>query len=130
MLTHLFVYGTLLSKSNNEFAKYLKSNSLLVNEATCQGQLYRISWYPGMILSTNPNDVVFGQLLEIIGDTEDVFGKLDDYEGMDQTNKEQNEYRREIINVQCKNQTYKSWAYLYAKPLDSFERITNGRFDF
>jgi len=62
----LFVYGTLMRGFDHPMARLLSRNADFLGEARCRGRLYRmehhrIKYYPGLVLSDDPADVVFGE---------------------------------------------------------------------
>ncbi|WP_052825942.1 gamma-glutamylcyclotransferase family protein [Neotamlana nanhaiensis] len=81
----LFVYGTLLQNANNTMSKFLIANSTPLGKAYCNGKLYKISWFPGAVLSDKASDKIYGTLVKL-EDAERVFKQLDDYEGYDSNN--------------------------------------------
>jgi gamma-glutamylcyclotransferase (GGCT)/AIG2-like uncharacterized protein YtfP len=61
----LFVYGTLMRGFDHPMAKLLSRSADFVGQAQCRGRLYRIKHYPGLLLSDDPADVVFGELYRL-----------------------------------------------------------------
>ena len=51
---HLFVYGTLMRGFDHPMARLLSRSADFIGEARCQGRLYRIKHYPGLVLSGDP----------------------------------------------------------------------------
>ena len=74
MSAHVFVYGTLRRGGSNEFrmedADYLAP-------ASVRGRLYRVAWYPALILDSSAQPVI-GDLWSI---PESLLEPLDAYEG-------------------------------------------------
>ena len=56
----LFVYGTLMRGFDHPMAQLLSRSAEFIAEARCQGRLYLVKHYPGMVLSADPADLVFG----------------------------------------------------------------------
>src|ERR1700709_831379 len=80
MQDHLFVYGTLMRGFDHPMAKLLSRSAEFCGEARCQGRLYLVKHYPGLVLSDDPADVAFGELYR--RRTRDAsFAPLDEYEG-------------------------------------------------
>ena len=76
----LFVYGTLMRGFDHPMAKLLSRSADFLGPARCQGRLYLVKHYPGLVLSDDPADVVFGELFRLrTPDTS--FATLDEYEG-------------------------------------------------
>jgi gamma-glutamylcyclotransferase (GGCT)/AIG2-like uncharacterized protein YtfP len=61
----LFVYGTLMRGFDHPMAQLLSRSAEFLGEARCQGRLYLIKHYPGLVLSGDPADVVFGELYRL-----------------------------------------------------------------
>ena len=57
----LFVYGSLTTAAPHPMGERLRAEASLIGPATILGRLYKISWYPAMVASTDPNDVVHGE---------------------------------------------------------------------
>ena len=124
----LFVYGTLQSGTNNEFARFLFSNSEVVGRGYFHGELYRVSWYPGAIQTDDPSKKVYGQLLRMTSNPKKVLAELDDYEGISDRYEPPHEYQRKVVDIHLGEKTLKSWVYLYTFPVDDLEHIESGKF--
>ena len=61
----LFVYGTLMRGFDHPMAKLLSRSADFIGEAQCRGRLYLVKHYPGLVLSDEPDDVVFGELYRL-----------------------------------------------------------------
>src|SRR5260370_9130441 len=66
----LFVYGTLMRGFDHPMARLLSRSADFLGEARCRGRLYRlkhyrIKYYPGLVLSDDPADIVFGELYRL-----------------------------------------------------------------
>ena len=61
----LFVYGTLMRGFDHPMARLLSANADFLGEARCRGRLYLVKHYPGLVLSDDPADVVFGELYRL-----------------------------------------------------------------
>ena len=61
----LFVYGTLMRGFDHPMAQLLSRSADFIGEARCQGRLYLVKHYPGLVLSDHPADVVFGELYRL-----------------------------------------------------------------
>ncbi|MFD0895992.1 gamma-glutamylcyclotransferase [Luteolibacter ambystomatis] len=75
----VFVYGTLRSGGSNH---HRMAGAVLVAPASVRGRLYRIDWYPGVVLDAE-SDAVVGEVYDVDGS---MLAALDEYEG--------SEYRR------------------------------------
>ncbi|REL24055.1 gamma-glutamylcyclotransferase [Rhodohalobacter sp. SW132] len=127
MNTHLlFVYGTLRSDSSVNRADLLGGNSVFIGRGFVQGRLYDLGWYPGLVLSDNPEEQVCGEIYRMT-EPAVVLAGLDEYEGCSTRYPEPHEYRRKEISA--KRQDGKSenvWAYIYNHPTADKKRITGG----
>ena len=61
----LFVYGTLMRGFDHPMAQLLSRSADFIGEAHCRGRLYLIKHYPGLVLSDDPADIVFGELYRL-----------------------------------------------------------------
>jgi gamma-glutamylcyclotransferase (GGCT)/AIG2-like uncharacterized protein YtfP len=77
---YLFVYGSLRPGASNAHARALARQARLVGKGKVQGRLYRVNWYPGMVLSTSPQDTVCGEVYQL-RDPDALLALLDEYEG-------------------------------------------------
>ena len=93
MNAHLFVYGSLMSTARHRMGERLRAEARLIGPATMQGRLYRVSWYPGVSESTDPEQRVHGELYAL--DTPShALAWLDAYEGVAPGSRESGEYTR------------------------------------
>ena len=125
---YLFVYGTLQQELDNEMSKFLIQHSETTGNGFVFGKLYRISWFPGMVLSNDKTDKVFGSIFKL-NDYQKVFGVLDGYEGFDKHNPKSSLFiRTKTIAYLENNKAIKTWVYLYNRTIDNEEQIYSGRF--
>ncbi|CAD5276533.1 MULTISPECIES: gamma-glutamylcyclotransferase [unclassified Imperialibacter] len=122
----IFVYGTLMSGFEGPCAVFLRKNASLLGEASCSGYLYRVSWYPGLVLS--PEALAFGELYKIKESSEVTFwATLDEYEGVDPMLLVGDEYIRQQIDVRMDSKMLTAWTYLFTGPKKG-KPIAGGRF--
>ena len=109
----LFVYGTLRSGGSNHFR--LRDPRVL-GTGTVRGWLYRVDWYPALILDP-AGDPVIGDLIEIPAEN---LASLDAYEG--------GEYRRVRAAVTAANgaEPHHAWLWEYVDAVDESRRIAGG----
>jgi gamma-glutamylcyclotransferase (GGCT)/AIG2-like uncharacterized protein YtfP len=124
---HLFVYGTLMRGFDHPMAKLLSRSAEFCGEACCQGRLYLVKHYPGLVLSDDASDVVFGELFRLrTPDTS--FATLDEYEGCG-PGVASPQYIRQVLPVAREDGTVsQAWTYVYNRPVAKLKRITSGRF--
>jgi gamma-glutamylcyclotransferase (GGCT)/AIG2-like uncharacterized protein YtfP len=127
MQDHLFVYGTLMRGFDHPMAKLLSRSAEFIGEARCQGRLYMVKHYPGLVLSDEPGDVVFGELVRL-QTPEASLVTLDDYEGCG-PGVASPQYLRQLLPVTLDDGTInEAWTYVYNRPVDKLTRIASGRF--
>src|SRR6202163_4493517 len=123
----LFVYGTLMRGFDHPMAQLLSRSADFLGEARCQGRLYLIKHYPGLVLSGDPADVVFGELYRLRAPAE-LLREFDMYEACGEGFAEPTEYVRQLLTVTLADKTAEAWTYLYNWPVTGLPRIASGRF--
>lgn len=127
---HLFVYGTLMRKSDHELADRLRLNTKFLGKAVYNGRLFMVDYYPGVIPSDTPDDLVHGEVYELTGSCP-LLSELDAYEECGPGFPEPTEYIRELQTVTMANGEKRSvWIYLYNHPTTDLPRIPSGRFEY
>jgi gamma-glutamylcyclotransferase (GGCT)/AIG2-like uncharacterized protein YtfP len=124
--TFLFVYGTLLDE-DNEFAVYLKNNSICFSAGKVKGKLYDIGEYPGAILFAEGEEYIYGYILKI-DIAEKVFKVIDDYEGYGGEQSWPNEFIRVLTDIETESGAMPCWIYLYNLPVNGLSYIPGGRY--
>jgi gamma-glutamylcyclotransferase (GGCT)/AIG2-like uncharacterized protein YtfP len=125
---YIFVYGTLRRDANNEMSHLLAKHGEFVDDATYQGRLYKIDYYPGAVPSDNPNDVVQGEVY-LLHQVDIVLPLLDQYEEFGSEFPEPNEFSRQKQAVALKNGgSVTAWIYVYNHPTSSLELIKSANF--
>jgi len=124
----LFVYGTLMRGFDHPMAQLLSRSADFIGEARCQGRLYRIKHYPGLVLSDDAQDVVYGELYRLRAPDE-LLREFDMYEACGEGFAEPTEYIRQMLAVTSDDGTLsEAWTYLYNWPVAHLPRIASGRF--
>ena len=124
---HLFVYGTLMRGFDHPMAQLLSRSADFIGEARCRGRLYRVKHYPGLVLSDDPGDVVFGELYSL-RQPEACLREFDMYEACGEGFAEPTEYVRQMLNVTFDGDaSSEAWSYLYNWPVAHLPRIVSGR---
>ena len=124
---HLFVYGTLMRGFDHPMAQLLSRGADFLGEARCLGRLYLIKHYPGLVLSDDADDVVFGELFQLRRPAE-LLRELDMYEACGEGFAEPTEYIRQMLPVTRDGGTSEVWTYIYNWPVAGLPRIASGRF--
>src|ERR1700679_830070 len=128
MLDRLFVYGTLMRGFDHPMAKLLSRSAGFIGEAQCRGRLYRIKHYPGLVLSDDAQDVVYGELYRLRAPDE-LLREFDMYEACGEGFTEPTEYIRQMLAVTSDDGTLsEAWTYIYNWPVAHLPRIMSGRF--
>ncbi len=126
--SYLFVYGTLQLDADNDMSRFLSLNSSVFSKAYIQGKLYKIFWFPGVVLSEDASEKVYGTLFQL-HNVSDTLRFLDDYEGFYESNIEESLFRREITTVFLENgNSIDAWVYLYNQNIENKQRILSGDF--
>ncbi len=133
---HLFVYGTLMREFDHPMAQLLSRSADFIGTARCRGRLYLVRHYPGLVLSGDTADVVFGELFRLRQPAE-LLTELDMYEACGEGFKEPTEYIRQMLPVVLEDGTAgeastgtrtEAWTYIYNWPVTKLPRIASGRF--
>jgi gamma-glutamylcyclotransferase (GGCT)/AIG2-like uncharacterized protein YtfP len=123
----LFVYGTLMRDFDHPMAKLLSRSADFLSDARCRGRLYLVKHYPGLLLSDDVSDVVFGELYRL-RQPEELLATLDEYEGCG-PGVASPQYLRQVLPVTLDDGTVsEAWTYVYNRPVAKLKRITSGRF--
>jgi gamma-glutamylcyclotransferase (GGCT)/AIG2-like uncharacterized protein YtfP len=124
----LFVYGTLMRGFDHPMAKLLSRSADYLGPATCRGRLYLIKHYPGLVASSDPADIVHGELYRL-RDRDALLGEFDMYEACGAGFPEPTEYLRRMLAVTDENgAALEAWTYLYNWPVAGLPRIVSGKF--
>jgi gamma-glutamylcyclotransferase (GGCT)/AIG2-like uncharacterized protein YtfP len=123
----LFVYGTLMRGFDHPMAQLLSRSADFIGEARCRGRLYLIKHYPGLVLSDDPDDVVFGELFRLRRPAE-CLREFDMYEACGEGFKPPTEYLRQMLAVTSDDGAAEAWTYVYNWPVTKLPRIASGRF--
>ena len=124
----LFVYGTLMRGYAHPMAKLLSANADFLGEASCAGRLYMVKHYPGLVLSDEASDLVFGELYRLRA-PEDLLREFDMYEACGEGFAEPTQYRRKTVSLTMADGSgVRAWTYVYNWPVTDLTRIESGRF--
>ena len=124
----LFVYGTLMRGFDHPMAKLLSRSADFIGEASCRGRLYRIKHYPGLVLSDDPTEVVFGEVYRL-RERDALLREFDMYEACGEGFAQPTEYLRERLQMTLDDGAMSdAWTYVYNWPVTNLPRIASGRF--
>ena len=133
---HLFVYGTLMRGFDHPMAQLLSRGADFIGEARCRGRLYLVRHYPGLVLSDEADDVVFGELFRLRQPAE-LLREFDMYEACGEGFAEPTEYIRQMLAVTREGEAaepasteapIQALTYIYNWPVTGLPRIASGRF--
>jgi gamma-glutamylcyclotransferase (GGCT)/AIG2-like uncharacterized protein YtfP len=123
---YLFVYGTLRRDSDSGMYSLLARYGQFVDDATYQGKLYMVDYYPGLVPSDNPHDIVHGEVYKL-SCPDIVLSRLDDYEECGPNFCKPTEYVRRKENVKTKSgEVITAWVYIYNCPTEGLQLIQSG----
>src|SRR5258708_39492005 len=111
----LFVYGPRMRGFDHPMAQLLSRAADFLGEARCQGRLYLVKHYPGLVLSGDADDVVFGELYRL-RQPQELLREFDMYEACGEGFAEPTEYIRQMLSVALADGTAEAWAYVYDLP--------------
>lgn len=121
----IFVYGTLRAGSGHPMAERLAREAEWLGNATVEGRLFRISWYPGLKRAEGGGQSVLGDVyrLRTPGET---LAWLDEYEASAGDSPEY-ERVRTLVSLQAGGML-EVWVYYYLGSVESAEFLAHGDF--
>lgn len=124
----LFVYGTLRCDTNSQMYHLLARYADFVDEAIFQGKLYMVDYYPGVVPSEDPSDLVQGEVYRL-RNPDHVLSRLDQYEECGRGFPEPTEYIRRAEKVRLRDERIiAAWVYVYNRPTNKLDLIESGDF--
>src|ERR1700716_1481051 len=124
----LFVYGTLMRGFDHPMAQLLSRSAEYLGDARCRGRLYLVKHYPGLVLSNDPGEVVFGELYRL-RQPDALLREFDMYEACGEGFAQPTEYVRQMLAVtRDGDAAEQAWTYIYNWPVSNLPRIESGRF--
>jgi gamma-glutamylcyclotransferase (GGCT)/AIG2-like uncharacterized protein YtfP len=127
MNPHLFVYGSLMSTAGHAMGARLAAEARLVGPGSIAGRLYRLSWYPGAVESSEPGQRVHGEVYAL-DDPARSLAWLDAYEGLPPGTLESETYVRVERPVRlASGGEMRAWVYLYRGKVEGLPAIAGGR---
>ena len=117
----VFVYGTLRRGGSNHFRM---DGAEFVSSGTVSGRLYRIDWYPGLVLD-EAGDEIHGEVYSV--DPEQL-AALDIFEGLSAGEIQGSEYRRVPATVMQRNsEPITAWVWEWLGLTDESQRLADGK---
>jgi gamma-glutamylcyclotransferase (GGCT)/AIG2-like uncharacterized protein YtfP len=124
----LFVYGTLMRGFDHPMANLLSRSADFIGEARCRGRLYLVKHYPGLVLSDDSADYVFGEVYRLRA-RDELLREFDMYEACGDGFPPPTEYIRQMLQVTLHDGSAgEAWTYIYNWPVTRLPRIVSGRF--
>jgi gamma-glutamylcyclotransferase (GGCT)/AIG2-like uncharacterized protein YtfP len=121
----VFVYGTLMLSSGHPMGVKLASEADFIGIARVQGRLYDFGKWPGLSLSDEASDIVYGEAWRLRSPAS--LAWMDEYEGI-RPGIAQPEYERIQHRVTIEELgTATASLYAYRWPIDYHQRILSGR---
>lgn len=116
----VFVYGTLRRGGSNHFRM---AGAEFVTAGTIRGRMYRIDWYPGLVLDDS-GDEIHGEVYRV---DSDLLAALDVFEGLSAGEVEGSEYRRvETSVVGRDSRILTAWVWEWLGMVDETQRLSKG----
>jgi len=109
-------------------SSYLNNNARFAGKGYILGRLYDLGNYPGFILSSVPEEKVFGEIYELQKPKE-ILKVLDDFEESWPLYSEDAEYKRIKLDVFYNDHTIKCWVYVYNWSVDEQKQIKSGYYN-
>lgn len=116
----LFVYGSLRRGSGHAMSSWLSERAVWEGEASVEGALYRVSWYPALVPASGAGQVR-GDLYRL---PSSLLPELDAYEDIGP--QADDEYRREQGLVQAAGGSHMAWIYWYVQTVEGMEPVPGG----
>jgi len=106
----------------------LSRNADFLGYARCRGRLYLVKHYPGLVLSDDAADTVYGEVYRL-HQPEALLREFDMYEACGEGFAEPTQYVRQMLPVTLEQgETVDAWTYIYNWPVAHLTRIASGRF--
>jgi gamma-glutamylcyclotransferase (GGCT)/AIG2-like uncharacterized protein YtfP len=116
----VFVYGTLRRGGSNHFRM---AGAEFVAAGTITGRMYRIDWYPGLVLD-DAGDEIHGDLYAV---GPELLDAVDRFEGLSAGEIEGSEYRRvQTSVVQQDSQVRLAWVWEWCGITEESQRLADG----
>jgi gamma-glutamylcyclotransferase (GGCT)/AIG2-like uncharacterized protein YtfP len=98
--------------------RVLARSTRFAGDGSVRARLFDLGDYPGIVLSTSPDDRVEGEVYELQPQSAvSVLNTLDDYEGIGPSDTWPREYERTVVQVQLRDgSAVPAWAYVLAEP--------------
>ena len=115
---------------DHPMAQLLSRSADFIGEARCRGRLYLVKHYPGLVLSDDADDVVFGEVYRL-HQPEALLREFDMYEACGEGFAEPTRiYPADAAGDAGATARVdrEAWTYIYNWPVADLPRIASGRF--
>lgn len=117
----MFVYGALRRGASNHWRM---KEAAFVSEATLQGVLVKIDWYPGLVPDPESSEKVVGEVYEV---DEALIAELDEFEGIGLPDERNGEYARIKAVVTLADGSHEEvWIYEWLKGIEGYQVVESG----
>jgi gamma-glutamylcyclotransferase (GGCT)/AIG2-like uncharacterized protein YtfP len=124
---YLFVYGTLRRGASADLSLQYPDNVRWLRHGWVLGQLFQVSYYPGLVLEATGNRIV-GDLFELLNPDLQL-ACLDDFEGCSERFPMPHEYQRQMTEIFSDSAPpLPAWVYVYHAPTHGLDTIPSGNF--
>ncbi len=123
----IFVYGTLMLEATNSFARQFHAQSTFLGKATWMGKLYQVIHYPGAVKSSNPDELIHGEIWQMKSPVV-TLKMLDEYEECSPTHPLPHEYLRSLENIKLNHNDVCAWVYIYQREISHLKHLKSGIF--
>lgn len=122
----IFVYGSLRRGSPHAMAQWLASVADWQGAGSVAGTLYRVSWYPALVIA---GDGVAADEGRVQGDVfrlreAAALAPLDAFEGVQ--GGAADEYRRVQLTIRMASGEVQAWVYVWQQSVTGLEQVTGG----
>lgn len=120
LMQAVFVYGTLRRGGSNHFRM---AGAEFISTGTIRGRMYRIDWYPGLVLDSGGGEIR-GDLYLVSREQLEV---LDRFEGLSAGEIQGSEYRRvQTTVVKQDSQNLTAWVWEWLGIVTESQRLADG----
>ncbi|MEH6497186.1 MAG: gamma-glutamylcyclotransferase family protein [Pseudomonas marincola] len=123
---YIFVYGTLRKNSNGPKSHLLSDHCHYLSDGYIVGALYDLGDYPGVVLSEDPINRVYGECFKL-ENSGVVLSELDEWEECSASFPDPKLYLRKSCRVILGgNLEVKAWVYIYNRDVTPHTYIRSG----
>jgi gamma-glutamylcyclotransferase (GGCT)/AIG2-like uncharacterized protein YtfP len=123
---YIFVYGTLRRACSTGAHQTYLAEAEFIDSAKVSGNLYRVSYYPALVLDDSAGEVI-GEVYRL--SSPDQLLRLDAYEECTYPSQPNQEYqRKKIYVITAAGIVMSAWVYSYQHPITDLDVIASGDF--